>query len=147
MLAAYHDVSVEMLPIKSLQVQFKLTTPKSVITQFQDSIRTATNRTDYYFKIVGSGDTTTTSKIQRILNIVFNVIIGLTMFLCFFALSANMSANLFQQMKEIGVLRSMGVTSIRIKLLYFYEAMVLVISSCTMGVLVGCFVAYVFGLQ
>ena len=69
------------------------------------------------------------------------------MFLCFFALSANMSANLFQQMKEIGVLRSMGVTSLRIKMLYFYEAMVLVISSCTMGLLVGCFVAYVFALQ
>lgn len=97
--------------------------------------------------MVGLGDTTTTDKISHILNIVFSVIISLTMFLCFFALSANMSANLFQQRKEIGVLRSMGLTSHRIKMLYFYEAMVLVTSSCTMGVIVGCFVAYVFVLQ
>jgi hypothetical protein len=35
------------------------------------------------------------NKIEKILNKVFDTIIALTMFLCFFALSANMSANLF----------------------------------------------------
>lgn len=32
----------------------------------------------------------------------------------------------------------------RIKMLYFYEAMVLVLASCAMGVLVGMAVAYTF---
>lgn len=77
----------------------------------------------------------------------FNVITGLIMFMCFFALSANMSANLFNQAKEIGVLRAMGFTSFKIKMLYFYEAAVLVLSSCLMGIVVGCFVAYTFILQ
>ena len=76
------------------------------------------------------------------MNIVFNVIIGLTMFLCFFALSANMTGNLYQQTKEIGVLRSMGVRKIRIKLLYFYESMVLVLASCLNGLLIGMLVGY-----
>lgn len=40
----------------------------------------------------------------------------------------------------------MGFTKNRIKLLYFYEAMVLVLASCTMGVLVGMAVAYTFML-
>lgn len=69
------------------------------------------------------------------------------MFLCFFALSANMSANLYEQTKEIGVLRSIGFTKWRIRFLYFYEAMILVLSSCTMGVMVGMVVGYSMTLQ
>lgn len=81
------------------------------------------------------------------MNDAFNVIILMTMFLCFFALSANMSANLYQQTKEIAVLRSIGFTKNRIKLLYFYEAMILVLASSTMGVMVGMVVGYTMSLQ
>lgn len=81
------------------------------------------------------------------MNIVFDTIIIMVMLLCFFALSANMTANLYEQTKEIGVLRSLGFTKRRIKLLYFYEAMVLVIASCMSGVMVGMVVAYTFLLQ
>lgn len=59
------------------------------------------------------------------------------MSLCFFALSTNMTANLMQQTKEVGVLRSIGFTKTRMKLLYFYEAFVLVFVSCFMGVMIG----------
>lgn len=77
----------------------------------------------------------------------FNTIIVVTMFLCFFALSANMSANLYEQTKEIGVLRSIGFTKMRIRMLYFYEAMVLVLASCTTGIMIGMFVGYTMTLQ
>jgi ABC-type antimicrobial peptide transport system permease subunit len=77
----------------------------------------------------------------------FNTIIALTMFLCFFALSANMSANLIQQTKEVAVLRSIGFTKWRIRMLYFYEAMILVLASCTLGILVGMVVGYTMSLQ
>ncbi len=66
----------------------------------------------------------------------------MAMCLCFFALSANMSANLYEQTKEIGVLRAIGFTKNRIKILYFYEAMVLILASCLMGVMVGMVIAY-----
>lgn len=69
------------------------------------------------------------------------------MFLCFFSLSSAMSANLYEQTKEIGVLRSMGMTKIRINLLYFYEALIVVFSACSMGILVGTFVGYSMKLQ
>ena len=64
------------------------------------------------------------------------------MFMCFFALSSNMSANLFEQSKEIGVMRAMGFTTKRIKLLYFYEALVLVLASCMLGCMIGIIVGY-----
>ena len=69
------------------------------------------------------------------------------MFLCFFSLSASMSANLYDQTKEIGILRAMGVTKIRIKLIYFYEALILVFASSFLGILIGVFVAWTFKLQ
>ena len=58
-----------------------------------------------------------------------------------------MSANLYDQTKEIGILRAIGFKRIRITLLYFYEALILVFSSSFLGVLIGTFVAYVFKIQ
>jgi ABC-type antimicrobial peptide transport system permease subunit len=68
------------------------------------------------------------------------------MFLCYFALAANMSGNLYAQTKEIGVLRSIGFTKWRIRWLYFYESMILVLASCSMGVLVGMAIGYTITL-
>ena len=69
------------------------------------------------------------------------------MFLCFFALSASMTANLYDQVKEIGVLRSMGFTKMRITALYFYEAVILVFASSFLGILIGLVVGWSFKLQ
>lgn len=69
------------------------------------------------------------------------------MFLCFFSLCSSMSANLFDQTKEIGILRAIGFTSSRIKVLYFYEAFVLVMASCSLGVMIGVVVGYTMVLQ
>ena len=88
-----------------------------------------------------------TADIDKILTKVFVSVIAITMFLCFFSLSASMSTNLYEQKKEIGVLRSMGFTKYRIKALYFYEALLLVFSSCVLGVLIGCCVGWTMLLQ
>ena len=69
------------------------------------------------------------------------------MFLCFFSLSASMSANLYEQKKEVGVLRAMGFTKYRVRMLYFYESLVLVVTSCVLGVLIGTMVGYTMLLQ
>ena len=88
-----------------------------------------------------------TENVKQIINYVFMVTIAIMMFLSFFSLSASMSANLYDQSKEIGILRSIGLTRIRIKLLYFYEALVLVFASSLLGIFVGTFVAYTMKLQ
>ena len=55
--------------------------------------------------------------IINLLDLLFSVVIAIMMFLCFFSLSTSMSASLYEQTKEIGVLRSIGVTKRRIMLL------------------------------
>lgn len=69
------------------------------------------------------------------------------MFLCFFALQGSMSANMYEQTKEIGILRSIGFTRVRICLLYFYEAFLLVSASCVLGILIGVIVGVTMVMQ
>lgn len=83
-----------------------------------------------------------TKKIKRILDKVFYGLIGVTMFLCYFSLSASMSANLYEQKKEVGVLRAIGFTKYRVRMLYFYEALILVFTSCLLGIIIGTVVGY-----
>ena len=87
-------------------------------------------------------DTDTMSQVALILDTIFNIIIVITMFLCLFSLVSSMSANLFDQTKEIGILRAMGFTKFRIKMLYFYEAFILVIASSLLGIMIGTTVAF-----
>lgn len=122
--------------------QFELEFKKSTKARISFSTALATGSS-----AKGASGPTTQDKIASIMNKGFNTIIALTMFLCFFALSANMSANLIQQTKEVAVLRSIGFTKWRIRMLYFYEAMILVLASCTLGILVGMVVGYTMSLQ
>ena len=82
------------------------------------------------------------SKALNLLDLIFYVVIGILMFLCFFSLQAAMTANLYEQTKEIGVLRSIGFTAYRISTMYFYEALLLVFASCMLGVMIGVLVGF-----
>ena len=81
-------------------------------------------------------------QVELILDSIFNILIVITMLLCLFSLVSSMSANLFDQTKEIGVLRAMGFTKNRIKMLYFYKAFILVIASSLLGIMIGITVAF-----
>ena len=51
-------------------------------------------------------DDKTNDQVKNILDVIFNIIIAITMFLCFFSLCSSMSANLMDQTKEIGIMRA-----------------------------------------
>ena len=77
----------------------------------------------------------------------FFVTIAIMMLLCFFALQGSMTANLYEQAKEIAVLRALGFTSYQICRLYFYEALLLVFASCLIGVIIGVVVGSTMVMQ
>ena len=89
----------------------------------------------------------TNQKALDLLDLVFYITIGIMMFLCFFSLQAAVTANLYEQAKEIAVLRSIGFTSYRISTLYFYEALLLVFASSLLGILIGVLVGFTMVLQ
>ena len=86
-------------------------------------------------------------KALTLIDLIFYVVIGIMMFLCFFALQSSMMANLYEQTKEIAVLRSIGMTGYRISTLYFYEALLLVFASCLLGIVIGVLVGFTMVLQ
>ena len=88
-----------------------------------------------------------TNSILELLDTIFGIMIVIIMFLCFFALQGSMSANLYEQTKEIGVLRAIGFTSLRICVLYFYEALLLVLASCLLGIFIGVLVGATMVMQ
>ena len=71
-----------------------------------------------------------------------DVMLIISMILGLFALSASMSMNLYDERKQMGVLRATGMTKYRIRLLFFYEAFILVASSSILGVLIGCVIGF-----
>lgn len=69
------------------------------------------------------------------------------MILCLFSLISSMTANIMEQSKEIGILRSMGYTKFKIVILYMFEAFALVLASSLLGVFIGTIVGYTMVLQ
>ena len=103
---------------------------------------------DQRIKVFNHSETADTmAQVETILNVIFNLIIAITMFLCFFSLSSSMSANLYEQAKELGVLRAIGLTRNRIIMLYIYEAFILVMASSLLGILIGTMVGFTMTLQ
>ena len=104
--------------------------------------------TPYVFTVtVASEENENVEQMQLMLDFIFNGCISIMMFLCFFSLSASMSANLYEQTREIGVLRSIGITSFQICRVYFYEAFIVVESASILGMLTGSTIGYTMTLQ
>ena len=159
MLASLIDMEVADIPIHIISLKYSDKMTSFKLNEFKRDMNRATDNnvkfkewtsiasSDKATRSNDDEDITTIDKITKIMNLSFNSIIVMTMCLCFFALSSNMSANLLEQTKEIGVLRAIGVKKIRIMALYFYEAMVLVLASSVTGVMIGMFVGYTMTLQ
>ena len=75
----------------------------------------------------------------------FTVIIALV--ICFFSLSSSMYTNIFEQRKEIGVLMALGIQKGWLRRIYFWEAIVVVLSASLVGIGIGILVAYTMTLQ
>ena len=57
-----------------------------------------------------------------------------------------MSANLYSQTKEIGILRSIGLTNWQISRVYFYEAFIVVEAASMMGMITGSSIGMIMAL-
>jgi ABC-type antimicrobial peptide transport system permease subunit len=147
MFAAVIDYDLADLELMYVFIEWNNPNDATTISEFKAAVNVVLPGATFSNFVTTTSASSSGPNITKILNKTFDTIIAVTMFLCFFALSANMSANLYEQTKEIGVLRAIGFTKCRIKMLYFYEAMVLVFASSILGVMVGMIVGYTMTLQ
>ena len=76
------------------------------------------------------------------INIIFIVMQVVAMLFCYFSLITTMTANIYEQTKEIAILRAVGLTKRRIIFIYISEAFVLVFASSFAGVAIGTIIGY-----
>eukprot|EP00026_Physarum_polycephalum_P001697 Phypoly_transcript_01699.p1 GENE.Phypoly_transcript_01699~~Phypoly_transcript_01699.p1 ORF type:complete len:1053 (-),score=137.59 Phypoly_transcript_01699:52-3186(-) len=69
------------------------------------------------------------------------------MLISFFSLMSSMFTNIHEQVKEIGILRAIGIGKGAMYRIYMYEAFVLVFASSLLGILIGTTVGYTVLLQ
>ncbi len=135
----YADASLDDIPFERMSFAMKDGTTSQDQIDLVNDLKDAMYMTSNYVTYK-TFDNSQYDKIDRIVDIIFDIIIVITMFLSFFSLSASMGANIFEMSKEIGVLRSLGFTKTRIKILFIYESFILVLASSFLGVLIGLFV-------
>lgn len=89
----------------------------------------------------------TLGKSDSVMDLIFTAATYIAMFLCLFSLMASVYTNIYEQSKEIAVLRAMGLTRWQIIRLYVYEAFVLVTAASILGVCIGAIMAWTMMLQ
>ena len=107
-LKSVKEVSYERLAIKMKEQYDTQEEHRMLLNDLRE------NGVESYYKWVVRYQMENPQKVEQVDNVmsmIFSAIIAITMFLCFFSLSASMSANLYEQAKEIGILRALGLTS------------------------------------
>jgi len=77
----------------------------------------------------------------------FNGTTIIAMLISFFSLMSSMFTNVYEQTKEIAILRALGISKFSLYRIYIYEAFVLVMASSLLGVIIGTVVSYTMTLQ
>lgn len=134
------DVNMDDIYYGNLLIKLKDPTDLVTSGEIQDDLdRALTNWWGFkaYFIRDKYKDLEKARELQSLLDMIFNGTIAVMMFLCFFSLSASMSANLYEQQKEIGIMRAIGVTKWMISRIYFYEAFILVVAASFSGMFTG----------
>ncbi|KAN0012321.1 hypothetical protein ACTFIU_007619 [Dictyostelium citrinum] len=71
----------------------------------------------------------------------------LSMIISSFSLISSMFTNIKNQSKEIGILRSIGLSNFKIYKIYIFEAFTLSFGSCVIGIIIGLFISYTILLE
>lgn len=82
-----------------------------------------------------------------VLSYFFQFTTVVAMLISFFSLMSSMFTNIHEQVKEIGILRAIGIGRAAMYRVYMYEAFVLVFASSLLGMLIGTVVGYTVLLQ
>ena len=71
----------------------------------------------------------------------------LILLFCFFNLTASMTINIFDQKKEIAIMRSLGMKKRHVIFIFVCEAIILILSSSIIGTVIGSLISYTMSLQ
>ena len=85
--------------------------------------------------------------ISNIIFLIFYIISSVVLIFCLFNLTASMTINIFEQKKEIAIMRSLGMKRRHVIFIYIAEAFILILTSSVIGSIIGSIISYTMALQ
>ena len=85
--------------------------------------------------------------ISNIIFLIFYIISSVVLIFCLFNLTASMTINIFEQKKEIAIMRSLGMKRRHVVFVYVAEAFILILTSSVIGTIIGSIISYTMALQ
>ena len=87
------------------------------------------------------------AKADAVMALIFDSATYIAMGLCLFSLMASMYTNIYEQSKEIAIIRAMGLSGFSIVRIYTYEAFVLVLAASLLGMCIGALMSATMSAQ
>ena len=85
--------------------------------------------------------------ISNIIFLIFYIISSVVLIFCLFNLTASMTINIFEQKKELAIMRSLGMKRRHVIFIYIAEAFILILTSSVIGSIIGSIISYTMALQ
>ena len=89
----------------------------------------------------------TIQTVNTVVSLFFGTAIIIAMLISCFSLTSSMMTNIWEQSKEIGVLRAIGLPNLWTMRIYIYESFLVVLSSSIIGILIGTIIGWTMSLQ
>ncbi len=77
-----------------------------------------------------------------IVDALFTMILGATVFICLFGILSSSYSTIMERKKEIGIIRTLGLKGKEINRMFILEALIIMLSAGTVGILVGYFTGW-----
>eukprot|EP00771_Trimastix_marina_P001974 gnl/Trimastix_PCT/3084.p1 GENE.gnl/Trimastix_PCT/3084~~gnl/Trimastix_PCT/3084.p1 ORF type:complete len:1042 (+),score=324.90 gnl/Trimastix_PCT/3084:72-3197(+) len=140
--------SVEEIPMKYFLMKFD----KSITDKEIDAIKVEIYRLIVGQPGVGIWDmrdqlSSRLNNLESVLNLSYVFTTLIAMSLCFFSLMSSMYTNIYEQAKEIGIIRALGLTRWQTVRVYIHEAFTLVFSAAILGIIAGAIIGYTMTIQ
>jgi len=136
--------SVEDIPMDICLLQFKDGITDDEINEIESQVgaviashQDSTARIWDYRRAIANSQIANT-----VLSYFFIFAIVIAMIICFFSLMSSMFSNINAQVKEIGILRILGISKEWIYRMYILEAVIIILSSSCLGIIIGVVVGY-----
>jgi ABC-type lipoprotein release transport system permease subunit len=118
-------------------------------SQIANNLEVQINRnysTDYNFEVENLiSNIESQQSTFSVVNSFFTLILMATVVICLFGLLSSSYSSIIERKKEIGIVRTLGLKGKGINRLFIIEAMIIMLSSGTVGVIVGCITGWLFG--
>lgn len=138
--------SVADVPIKFMHISLDPMTPNSIRKKLITELRSLYLGTPVSVKLMET-ELSSVSSTRVLLDVIFQVATVLVMLLTWFSLNGAMYTNIREQVKEIGILRALGVRVGHLYRVYIYEAFFVTIAAGCIGIGIGMVIGWSMAAQ